>query len=532
MSEKNSGIVAKRAWMLQYHLLILVFVMIPIFASAEAVPISNARLGMNLSGPCDWNTELPFVDLFHFSRRWISQREGAAWGTGPKITLDDHGWVKQLDTGCSVETFLYSLSGGHYPAGEYAVLYDGEGAFRFSNAVVKVISSVPGRIGIMVDPTKGAFSLSLIKVNPENYIRNIRVIMPEYENSYVDNPWDARFLQRWKGLAALRFMCWMNINDFNISSWAKRPNLNDASYAQKGIPLELMVDLANRLKADPWFCMPHRADDDYVRNFATLVKEKLDPSLHIYIEYSNEVWNNMFPQSKWAGEQGMKLGFGDKPWEASWRFTAYRSVQIFNIWEDVFGGKTRLVRVLGSQAANPYVSETIAGFQDAYKHADALAIAPYIAYNVSAKEANIVAKKSIDDVMDYIETKALPISIDSIRKQKQAADKYGLQLIAYEGGQHMVGIQGGENNETLTHLFHSANKHPRIEKIYRQYFDAWTATGGGLFCYFASVDEWSKWGSWGILQHADENPSNAPKFMAVMRWAKDRGQNVTLPTVP
>ena len=66
--------------------------------------------------------------------------------------------------------------------------------------------------------------------------------------------------------------------------------------------------------------------------------------LKIYVEYSNEVWNGQFKQSKYAGEQGQKLGFGEKPWEAAWHYTAYRSVEIFRIWEDVFGGRERLVR--------------------------------------------------------------------------------------------------------------------------------------------------------------------------------------------
>ena len=33
------------------------------------------------------------------------------------------------------------------------------------------------------------------------------------------------------------------------------------------------------------------------------------------------------------------------------------------------------------------------------------------------------------------------------KQQKKVADKYGLKLVAYEGGQHMVGVTGGENNE-------------------------------------------------------------------------------------
>ena len=99
-------------------------------------------------------------------------------------------------------------------------------------------------------------------------------------------------------------------------------------------------------------------------------------------------------------------------------------------------------------------------------------------------------------------------------------------LLAYEGGQHMVGVAGGENNEAMTELFQAANAHPRMGEIYEQYFAAWTAAGGDLFCYFSSVGRWSKWGSWGIMQHYDDDAAKSPKFMATMRWARKCGQAV------
>ena len=57
--------------------------------------------------------------------------------------------------------------------------------------------------------------------------------------------------------------------------------------------------LLHRVHADPWFSIPHRADD-YVRHFAETVRESLDPILKVYIEYSNEVWNDVYPQTIYA----------------------------------------------------------------------------------------------------------------------------------------------------------------------------------------------------------------------------------------
>ena len=92
-----------------------------------------------------------------------------------------------------------------------------------------------------------------------------------------------------------------------------------------------------------------------------------------------------------------------------------------------------------------------------------------------------------------------------------------------------VGVGGGENNQTLTKLLQQANAHPRIARIYEKYYNAWAETGGDLFCYFTSVSRWSKWGSWGIMQHYDGNPAEAPKYRATMKWATQCGQKINLP---
>ena len=42
---------------------------------------------------------------------------------------------------------------------------------------------------------------------------------------------------------------------------------------------------------DLWINIPGHADDDYIVNLAKLLKATVDPSLFIYYEYANEVWN-------------------------------------------------------------------------------------------------------------------------------------------------------------------------------------------------------------------------------------------------
>ena len=491
-------------------------------------PPAEARLGINLNGISDWSTELPFVDVFKTSRKWISQRQGEEWGKGPEVEYDSRGWVARIEEGCWIETPLCTIGGGHYPSGEYTILYNGDGDIDAGGAA-KVLSREQGRIKIEVDPAKGPIWLSIRRTNPDNYVRDIRVIMPGFLETYESNPWHPVFLGRWKGMACLRFMDFMHTNNSTISTWDDRPVPGDASYSVKGVPLELMIDLANRKKVDPWFCIPHLADDDYVRKFAEMTRERLVPGLKVYVEFSNELWNSQFSQTKKVWDLGKEKEFAEKPWEAGWRYNAYRSVQIFKIWEEVFGRAERLVRVLASQSANPYISERIVEFQEAYKNADALAIAPYISCNVrpdgkpSVKE---VEAWSLDDAFEYLEKKALPDAIESMVKSKAVADKFGLRLIAYEGGQHMVGVGGGENSKTIEELFHKANRDKRMGDIYTRYYDAWKNAGGDLFCHFSSIGKWSKWGAWGLMEYYDEDPQASPKFRASVEWAKKQGQRI------
>jgi hypothetical protein len=499
-------------------------------SAAEAKP--RPALGINLAGPADRNTELPFVDAFRLSRAWISQKEGEGWGKGPPLELDERGWVKRLAPGCFAETPLCTIDGGHYPSGEWTVLWEGQGEIELSNG--KVISSTAGKLVADIDSKGGGFFLRLRATDPENRVRNIRVLMPGLTAEMAArNPWHPRFLARWRGMACVRFMDFQDTNNSEQRDWNDRPRLDDATFTRRGIPIELLCDLANRLAADAWFCLPHLADDNHAREFARLVKTRLDPQRRIYIEYSNEVWNGQFKQHHHAGEQGRKLGLAEKPWEAAWRYTAQRSEAIFRIWEQEFGSRERLVRVLAAQAGNRYVAGQIAGWKDAGRRADALGIAPYISLNIPAEGKGLTAAEvatwSVDRLLDHAETNALPECIRWMQENKKVADQYGLQLIAYEAGQHFVGVGGGENNEALTRLLHAANAHPRLAAIYDKYFAAWEQTGGDLLCHFSSVGRWSKWGSWGLLQFADDDPNQSPKFVATLRWAAKLGQPVNQP---
>ena len=377
---------------------------------------------------------------------------------------------------------------------------------------------------VNIDCRKGGTFLAIRSTNPANPGCNIRLLMPGCEQSDSSGPFTASFLNRWRGFATFRFMDWMDTNGSKQRQWSDRTTPQDASWSLKGVPVEIMVALCNRLKINPWFCMPHLASDDYVRRFAAAVRQGLDPSLKIYVEYSNEVWNSMFEQHRYAEQQAQQLGLGpkDRLWEGAALFYARRSVEMFGIWEEVFGDRTRLVRVIAWQAASgpSWTDNMLLAQQDTTSHCDVLAIAPYLSFMPSPNHKHLrsdeVAKWSVDHVLDEVQADALAESIDWMRKQKAVAGKYRLKLVCYEAGQHLVGVGSVENNDQLTRLLISANHHPRMGRIYSQYLDAWRELGGDLICLFSSITQSSKWGSWGLLEGADQ--AGSPKFDAVMQW--------------
>ena len=99
------------------------------------------------------------------------------------------------------------------------------------------------------------------------------------------------------------------------------------------------------------------------------------------------------------------------------------------------------------------------------------------------------------------------------------AVKYGLKLFAYEGGQHLVGIMGAENNAALTAVFKAANRSPRMRTLYAEYLQNWKNVGGDLFLHYSDVCGYTKWGNWGALESQDQAPASAPKFQALTDFA-------------
>lgn len=481
--------------------------------------MTRPSIGTNLEGLDYWGTELPLRDVYKTSGDWISGTP-ETWDDGRPLDLDPQGWVRELRPGQVANQVLVadtSKFAGTFPH-RFVVEYKGAGALEYGE-LARLVEHREHRDVIEIDPGSGNATIALIATDPRDYIRDIRMVPEGAERGELFNP---QFLTTLKGYRALRFTIWMlgHTNHFVQSRWSDRPRIEDAHWNAKGAPIEMMVALANRVRIDPWFSMPHDADDDYVRRFAQTVKKTLDPRLKVYLEYSNEVWNPDYPQFAYASKKGRTLGLGDDPRSAQVRYQAKRSVEIFKIWERVLA-KKRLVRVFSTQSGGPDVSEIALSFEDTRKHLDALATAPYFGYYLTedAAAAAKTAKLSVDELMRELESVALPKAKAEMLEQAAIAKKYGLPLIAYEGGQHLVDFRPDDQHDpALDALFDAANRDPRMGKLYSRYLQDWAEAGGGLFVHLLNCGTFNLHGRWGSLEYISQPRSMAPKYDALRRF--------------
>jgi hypothetical protein len=497
----------------------------------------NAHLGINLEAITDYSPSVEFVDVFQTARNWIPQDlVGGPWDNGNTVNVDSNGWVTSLDPGQAVATLMMVDAAGVHPSGQYICLYDGEGTIEFK-AEGSIAWSTPGRMGVDINNGPGSFVLMRItSTNPANYLRNIRLIMPGYESTYQSQVFSPEFLSSLSPFKVLRFTKWGATVTSTVETWANRTTLQSFTQARQrgpsaGASLELMIDLSNANLSDAWICIPHLADNDYVLNAATLIRDRLDRRLRVYVEYSNEIWNNQFIASTYCRDQGLALGLSGNNFEAQLRFSSQRSQEIHSIFSEIFVDQPdRLVRVIAGQAANPWVGATVMdwdaaqGLEDAGTVAerfDTYAVAPYFGgYLGNLPQANTTVNMTVSELLDACDLDSLSNNGPGSATEANQLNttNRGITLIAYEGGQHLVGVGAALNNVDLTNLFIAANRDPALRDIYANDLRRWTTSGGGLFVTFHNAGGYTKFGSWGIVESQGQDPNTAPKWLGLMDW--------------
>jgi hypothetical protein len=488
--------------------------------SVSAPNLTRSRyVGTNLSGIAYYSTQFPFADMMKSGTGWFSRDDSGAVGT-PFPVLTPDGYPAALNAGQHAISAV-AWNDTHYPAGRYVILWDGEGAISFPMSNVAIAESSHNRIAIDVTDATGQLWVSIDATSAANPVHNLRFLWPGTEATYATQPFNPAYLSKIAPFSVLRFMDWGMTNGSSIVNWSDRPKVTDVTYANAGVPLEVMIDLANTLHADPWLCIPHQATDDYVRQFATLLHSRLDPTLRPHIEYSNEVWNTGFSQTTWAIDRSRSLGL-DTPWGTPSLFYAQRSMEIFKILQEVYGpDSARLVRVLAGQAVWTQFLDNALGYRDTAANADVMAIAPYFNAEQANKVENVDAtlRLSSDNIVDQMLASIRGPVKSAIVANAALAKSYNLKMKAYESGPgDSTYYFPADKVDAMTALFASANRNPRMRDLYLEYYGLWTANGGDTMNQYNDVGSWSKWGSWGSLEYVTQDPATAPKYRGLLEF--------------
>jgi hypothetical protein len=531
-------------------------------------PSGPVPLAIGLAEVTDWSPQQPFLDLMKTARPWIGHKRGQ-WGGAEygdllqSGVLDANGWPTTIPSGIrSIGTLILTdmpKQAGTL-AGRYVLRFDGKGIVEVAGRATKVRYG-DGMVRFDYTPGPGSVDIRIQRSGRAgDYVRNITVVRQDRLQAFdAGARFNPDWLARLDGFGVLRFMDWMQTNNSPQTRWDDRPRPDDFTYALNGVPAEVMIALANRVGADAWFNMPHMADDAYVSQFAALVRDRLAAGRKAYAEYSNEVWNWQFAQAGWADEQA-KARWGAK--DAWMQFYGMRAAQMAQIWSKVFGNQAgaRLVNVISSQTgwmgleeqvlqAPLWVAQTPGGkppaaYFDAYgvtgyfggilgtsarapmvrqwisdsrkaafRQGDAqgLSGAEHRAY-VKAHQydaASAMAARELRDGSlsgDVSDTLAGLLGT-TLPYHAKVADQYGLRLIMYEGGSHVVGIGPMVDDADLSDFFIQFNYSAEMGALYRELILGWDNLGGTLFNAYSDVYRPSKWGSWGALRYlSDDNP--------------------------
>ena len=531
----------------------------------EPVPLDDSfpklPIGMNLAGIADWEPGFPFKNLFLGARPWLTRNLS---GVGPHNTgsqdvfqYDADGYPLQVPVaalGFTEPQAVFTYVPNVRKPGRYVLLYDGDGDIE-GLGPTKLIGRKSGRLMLYMAHHPGQLEAIIIKRSKlGNHVRNIRLVAEEHEaSSLSDEPFLPEFLDFCRPFHCLRFMGWAGTNNSTEEHWTnrKRPSFYTmvavsgdpaARYGPAptpfelkfsgGVAIEMMIQLCNMLKIAPWFCIPHRATDDYITQFAKLVREKLDPNLTVYLEYSNEIWNWGFHQAGWmlrsplAG--AMVEAKGGKAWKDSEKTQGQGHPErigalfrrTFAIWEREWVGEARkrLVRVGAVQAAWFDASKRTIQWCLENGGVDAVSPAAYFGatdgmyQKWSALGAALTAEMVADDMEEVV---ASMRQGGGFVQTAALAKQHGLAFVAYEGGQHLQ--PKGQAELPYNAALAAAQTHPRMYDRYVELLRLNRDLGCSLFAHFSSVGrQGTRWGSWGAKASYDVPDADSPKMRALL----------------
>ena len=498
----------------------LFVVIATVLSFATSQPLSE---GTNIDGIADYSSTLAFVDVTKQSRAWGSL--SSPWDSN--CSVDASGWPNQTDFGNVFVTLLGDITDTHTPlvTGDWLIQFTGQATViphpvmgpnvYISNVSYNAASDTTTATLNITNTTIrncNCIMLGFANASTVNYgpgLRNIRVLQPNYTMDQVNN-FSTPLLNLLSRFSLFRFMDWAKTNGNMISEWNQRTLPSSYSYAGSyEVPWEVIFTLANTLQKDAWINIPINASDDYILQLALLTKQYVNPNLHVYVEYSNEVWNFGFSQYRVNLEAANYSVYNGDPYHFNASnlpgnnnpgyWIIYRYVwftnKIATIFKSVFGndnvGKDKFIRPVfcwqegggeSQELGFLYLETQLNMYPSELLHS--ICLAPYITIGDAAENDPDL---TVDEVIEGWQSYAANISIagpydvggpNYLASFAATCTYYGIYCQAYESGPDTVqGIDAGGP------LYAKANASidPRITPIITNYIRDWHSYGQQMY---------------------------------------------------
>jgi len=482
-----------------------------------AAALAGSKLGINLGWVSDWaDRQMMFVDVMKDARGFATPAKFWDPAVAP-VPLDAAGWpttdfgVVFLSTpgdplNRPVSATFPSLFGTYTLSFTGRAKVAGAGCCTIKDLTYNDSTNTT-TASVVVGPTDNQLGLTFTGTN--GGVQNVKLLRPGYALG-TSQVFTNEFLTAIAPFSTLRFMDTLQTNGNPVTSWAERtqPTTPQQS-ASSGLAWEYVIELANTSGKDIWVNIPEGVDltdtssNNYVTQLAQLMKANLKSGIHVYLEYSNEVWNSGFPQyqanlnsaiSEVNSETDPGLNYDHVDNQVYWgyRRTMHQAVRISQLFQNVYGSaaiNTTIRPLFVSQYVQPWVAldallyaKTNLGAPNQFIYG--IGGAPYFGGPSTTSYPTVTsAMAALANGVSAIE-KGFPSEayhgggiVYTDISYKGLADYYGLKSLSYEGGPALTNAtsaivnEGVENSTALT---------PMIQ----QYLADWFGCGNDLFMYY------------------------------------------------
>ena len=497
---------------------------------------------MNLGGkPSAYGDSFISLDLMKGMDAWRYSDPDAPindpYVPAAALDLDARGWLKSLPVinGTEQPVWGNAFYTDVLPAGKYILEWEGEGSiFPWQNFT----QIGPRKILIDFDanytdaqgnPAQDGISINITATDPNhtgNYLHDIKLYRAEDADLIAAGEhFNPDWFDRVDDFRILRTHDWQSTNFPTNVDWSRNVQTADQAFwgvEGRGMPYELMVEMANQTRSDLWINIPHTASDSFMQAAAAYVHAHLDPDLKVYVEFSNEYWTTIFDQYDYFVKGG-QAAFGTARFAAG-QFYGTEAANMADIFAAEFGANSNQLRpilTVDNGMFNTGEAERMLKAPSFVKQGgtapvshdfDAIATDGYLSWYAPdpgtaamiydwMTDADGGFGRARDFLINQLNTELLP----SWQKGKALANKYGLEFLVYEGGALLLN-DAANSDPVLTDFALRFTQSLELKQVYDAEMAAWATVGTGPFAWYADVGRGGPWGDYGHWKGIDFTP--------------------------